>query len=118
MLDHLTHMAVVRPDGQDRTASAWAIVEITRLTRDLAAARAAISEAVNALSDPCDACDFDGSGVKALQATIGSALFRIRAALNEQCEHGNPVGACTICMMVDQIKNGTVEQSPPAGENP
>lgn|SRR5512139_1391910 len=45
-----------------------------------------IYEAINELSDPCDACDYDGSEEKALVATINNAIGKLRTALTAAAE--------------------------------
>lgn len=45
---------------------------------DLQEARDALSEAINTLADPHDACDFDGSAEKALLQTINDGLHWLK----------------------------------------
>lgn len=48
---------------------------------DLKEAREWLSEAINTLADPHDACDFDGSAEKALLQTIDDALGHLKNAV-------------------------------------
>lgn len=57
--------------------------EIARLEAKLAQAveaRQWLSEAVNSLGDPCDACDFGDDDAAALESTIGDALSHLEKA--------------------------------------
>jgi hypothetical protein len=58
-------------------------LEIERLRAALKEGREWLSEAINTLADPHDACDFDNSEAKALLQTINDGLAHLRRVAQE-----------------------------------